>query len=222
MAVEAQTKLWMFIGTEEDFADSSDSDGPDGSDGHHEVTEDDGAQVEDAPESDDVGIEVGYLGEEFAVHFLHDVESVYWLYVWFLHRRTPSQAGEDSTEKLENIKAEVAASWMKYFSCGIEGNATRRALIGEGSRGARQLKQMFKPLYRWCPSVLKPLFFQITLRKEYKNLQLNGHRRDKYGRWRLYASAIGDNAYEVFTKCIMEAEEGLPEGPQLVASTSST
>ena len=59
MAVEAQSKLWMFIGTEEDFADSSDSDGPDGSDGHHEVTD---IQVEDTPESDDVGIEVGYLG----------------------------------------------------------------------------------------------------------------------------------------------------------------
>ena len=176
----------------------------------------------DAPDGDDVGIEVGYLGEKFAVHFLHDVESLYWLYVWFLHRHIPSEAVADSTEELENIEAEVVASWIKYFSCGIEGNVSRTALIESAPCGARQLKQMFKPLYRWCPSVLKTLFLQATLRKEYKNLQLNGHRRDKYGRWRLYASAIGDNAYEVFTKCIMEAEKGLPEGPQLVASTSST
>ena len=228
MAVESQLKKWLFMrrlpqNDKKDSAASSDSNGPDVGDGHREIVVDDRTQIEHVPEDD--GIELGNRGQKFAVHFLHDVESLYWLYLWFIHFRIPFQAITVSVEEAENVKkalAEVDKSSKDYFFCGVEGNAHRMLLINDmWSCPAEELEHIFKPFYPSWPGVLKPLYFHEALQKEYINLQQHGPRRGKDGRWRLPASAIDDTLYDDFTKCILAAENALPEGPQLVEPLDS-
>ena len=173
MAAESQSKKWLFMrrfpqNDKKDSAANSDSNGPDVSVGHREVVVDDRTQIEHAPEDD--GIELGNRGQKFAVHFLHDVESLYWLYLWFIHFRIPCQAITVSVEEAENVKkalAEVDKSSKDYFFCGVEGNAHRMLLINDmWSRPAEELEHIFKPFYRSCLGVIKPIYFHETLKKE--------------------------------------------------------
>ncbi|KAF5378713.1 hypothetical protein D9757_010779 [Collybiopsis confluens] len=106
----------------------------------------------------------------FAVHFVHDLESVYWQYLWFLHNRIPDQ--RVSRESLDQISDRAKL----YFGHNINGNDDRSRIIQEPGSNL-ELQQYLSPVH--STSYLKLLSLSESLRQEYgRLLQLPPERTD--------------------------------------------
>lgn len=78
--------------------------------------------------------------EFFSYHFYHDLESVFWIFCWFLHHRAP--AALDDTH-IKACKAAVSISAHKWLYCGIEGSISRVEIFFNTNR---ELRTMYAPL----------------------------------------------------------------------------
>ncbi|KAF5374406.1 hypothetical protein D9757_011827 [Collybiopsis confluens] len=76
----------------------------------------------------------------FAVHFVHDLESIYWQYLWFLHNRIPDR--RVSRESLDQISDRAKL----YFGHNINGNDDRSRIIQEPGSNL-ELQQYLSPVH---------------------------------------------------------------------------
>ncbi|KZV62255.1 hypothetical protein PENSPDRAFT_758831 [Peniophora sp. CONT] len=76
---------------------------------------------------------------------VHDLESVFWQYLWFLHYRMPRNlVTQQKPSELLKALSDVSGSAYNLFSYGIEGNTTREHLItlSRGSSNRSLLKSL--------------------------------------------------------------------------------
>ena len=167
--------------------------------------------------------------EWFTVHFLHDLESLFWVYLWFLHFRVPRRSVE-KVRRGKDPKPETLIQWQRtvqrrassYFFCSIHGNIDRVELIRDGaSRIAVKGKQIFEPLYADHLQLLKPTFFTKELRKEYEDIQKQEPYEDATGSWRLPAAGITDRLYRLFEDDLKEALNILSVDPLAVQDVAT-
>lgn len=92
------------------------------------------------------------------VHFLHDLESVYWQYIWFLHNRIPVE--KLSTTSLENVQQQAKL----YFGHNVHGSRDRFKVIrNHGSDMV--IRSSLTPMH--SRRYLSPISFAGQLRGEY-------------------------------------------------------
>lgn len=99
-----------------------------------------------------------FLSKWFLVHFVHDLESVYWQYLWFLHNRVPAELSPTSFESVQQQAA-------LYFGHDIHGNEDRFAVIRDFWSHV-EIKATLKSLHNSLP-YLDPISFAENLREEY-------------------------------------------------------
>ena len=137
----------------------------------------------------------------FLVHFLHDVESLWWVYFWFIHFRMPRNA----TLK-EEMFAKVKKRQDQYFSCDINGTSHRVLLITDvgDSSSLDEAGVVFTPLYPDKHSMLvgAPLAFLKLLRRAYKSVQQTKPPPGANGCWRLPRDVFEDGLYGEFEEML--------------------
>ncbi|KAJ4472440.1 hypothetical protein C8J55DRAFT_491120 [Lentinula edodes] len=142
------------------------------------------------PSRTDATAELFKLQDEwFAPHFVHDVESVYWQYLWFLHNRIP-KTPEPSQSALEKVKRQAG----RYFGHSIDGNQDRFEVIRNETSDIKLLG-VLESIY--CPLILQPLDLSITLREEYRRVVRALPMKKSDDSWRLGDVFNGD-IYEKF------------------------
>lgn len=116
----------------------------------------------------------------FTANFVHDLESIFWIYLWFIHSRIPSAFPHDS-ELLKKIRS----SAKTFFAGGIDGNHPRRDLLTLPPQKDK-LRALLDPLYSQAPLLLEPLNLVPSLAAEYHRIEQeeqeeqDGHRRFSY------------------------------------------
>ncbi|KAJ7625013.1 hypothetical protein DFH06DRAFT_1229583 [Mycena polygramma] len=84
----------------------------------------------------------------FTFNYYHDIESVFWLYTWFLHYYPPGALTlNDETKQILTVSAN------KYLGCNVGGNSFRSLLI-ISVRRAKELEDALKPVYGAFSSLL--------------------------------------------------------------------
>ncbi|KAJ3869247.1 hypothetical protein EV359DRAFT_76942 [Lentinula novae-zelandiae] len=142
------------------------------------------------PSRTDATAELFKLQDEwFAPHFVHDVESIYWQYLWFLHNRIP-KTPEPSQSALEKVKRQAG----RYFGHSIDGNQDRFEVIRNETSDIK-LRGVLESIY--CPLILQPLDLSITLREEYRRVVRSLPMKKSDDAWRLGDVFNGD-IYEKF------------------------
>ncbi|KAJ6477384.1 hypothetical protein C8R47DRAFT_1289190 [Mycena vitilis] len=111
----------------------------------------------------------------FTFNFYHDLESVFWLYAWFLHQCPPARLTLSDEEKKLLLK-----SHADYIHCGIGGTALRNGLVLKGD-GVTRLVDQLATVYRDIDFLLDGLGSLEILRAAYKLLEATEPRRDKEG-----------------------------------------
>ena len=183
-----------------------------------------------------------YRRENFAQHFLHDLESVYWLYLWFVYSRVPRHALEDfkpnATEPRTLSKAadNLIRSWEQLFR--VADTSRKRDLLDK--TGAEAQQERFELLFIYgeaCGRLLEPIFFIGHLATEYARLQEHP-RKGSDGRWRLEGftgalherfqqdlrealDALGDDDYSVVDVVTVMEGEGSTAGSTRKRGASS-
>ncbi|KAH7868680.1 uncharacterized protein C8R40DRAFT_1260346, partial [Lentinula edodes] len=139
----------------------------------------------------------------FSPHFVHDIESVYWQYLWFLHNRIP-KTSEPSQSALEEIKQQAKL----YFGYGIDGNHTRFDVIRNEASNVL-LRGVLESVYR--PLILQLLDLSITLREEYRRVVRSLPMKKSDDAWRLGDVFNGD-IYEKFLGKLQAVLDAYPDG----------
>ncbi|KAJ3856785.1 hypothetical protein EV368DRAFT_78363 [Lentinula lateritia] len=139
----------------------------------------------------------------FAPHFVHDIESVYWQYLWFLHNRIPKSPGP-SQSALEKVKRQA----RRYFGHSIDGNQDRFEVIRTETSNIL-LRGVLKSVY--CEPILQPLDLSITLREEYRRVVRSLPMKKSDDAWRLGDVFNGD-IYEKFLGNFQAVLDAYPDG----------
>ncbi|KAH7881220.1 uncharacterized protein C8R40DRAFT_26445 [Lentinula edodes] len=156
------------------------------------------------PSRTDATAELFKLQDEwFAPHFVHDVESVYWQYLWFLHNRIP-KTPEPSQSALEKVKQQAG----RYFGHSIDGNQDRFEVIRNETSDIKLLG-VLESVY--CPLILQPLDLSITLREEYRRVVRSLPMKKSDDAWRLGDVFNGD-IYEKFLGKLQAVLDAYPDG----------
>ena len=203
MAVEYQGREWLFLPQEEDERDDEDN----------EDDEDDQPSNLDATSAPHPC---------FTVHFLHDLESLFWVYLWFVLLRIPRRFVEKAREEEKNPKNTSLADWQKlfrersmdYFFCKIDGKPGRVDLIRDHTGLVAISEQdILAPIYADHPELLKPILFDKLLRREYRAVQKQQPYKDAKGNWRLPTAGITDRLYRLFQEDMKKALSVLVDDP---------
>ncbi|KIK56581.1 hypothetical protein GYMLUDRAFT_46925 [Collybiopsis luxurians FD-317 M1] len=141
----------------------------------------------------------------FVPHFVHDLESIYWQYIWFLHHRVAVHKEPTA----ENIK--FVQQWAKnYFGYDMDGSGPRRALINPGVH-VYALKEELLRIH--SKKILVAVDFSLNLRKEYQRLETNPPRVHK----NLLLTGFNNDIYEDFgqklSKILKHCSGGYPFEP---------
>lgn len=91
--------------------------------------------------------------QSFTVNFLHDLESVLWMYVWFLFHRTPESSIEDGERNDDHLEKRATPEQLEsykrmreeLFRCGIDGSALRFQVVARRNYG--DLLTVLEPFY---------------------------------------------------------------------------
>lgn len=158
--------------------------------------------------------------EWFAVHFLHDLESLFWVYFWFVHFRVPRRSveearkGDPTLARITKWRDEIQRRSQLYFFCKIDGKRGRDDLIRDDTgRVTLKERDVLAPLYKPYPQLLNLVLFPRELRKEYKIVQQQTPYKDAAGFWRLPAEGITDRLYRLFEEGLTEALSILGDDP---------
>ncbi|KAJ6511328.1 hypothetical protein C8R47DRAFT_1094681 [Mycena vitilis] len=101
-----------------------------------EITEEDPFQPEEIPP------------KFFTFNYYHDIESVFWLYTWFLHYYPPGALILD-----DEAKQILTTSATEYLDSNVGGSGARTLLI-TSVRQAKELENPLKPVYGAFTSLL--------------------------------------------------------------------
>lgn len=123
--------------------------------------------------------EIRYDGQTwFTVHPLHDLESLFWIYLWFIYFRLLSQTIETASgatlKHLQQSRRTIRDRAKQFFFCTIHGTQRRTLMVvcSTSTIGAEVFR--FQPFYTDCPKLLDPLLFIKELSKEYLRIQTLG------------------------------------------------
>ncbi|KAI0053125.1 hypothetical protein FA95DRAFT_1674534 [Auriscalpium vulgare] len=101
---------------------------------------------------------------EFIFNFYHDLESVFWIFVYFIHFRPPITLQDKPEELVETVRQ----SAIQYLSDNIQGNSSRYALV---ALGTYHLCSQLAPLYGDESWLLSGVQVVHTLRSAYRVLE---------------------------------------------------
>jgi hypothetical protein len=149
----------------------------------------------------------------FTVHYVHDLESVYWLYLWFICNRLPTSAVQnytrspDSAKDMAQVREDILELARKYFGHQLEPNALRAAVIQQASSFLNVSRDVFDSLYSKKMGLLEPLKISRNLRREYIRLeqQTAPEQSQKDGMWRFTASSFQDKIYDELLQTFSKA-----------------
>ncbi|KAJ3857428.1 hypothetical protein EV368DRAFT_77782 [Lentinula lateritia] len=155
------------------------------------------------PSRSDATAELFKLQDEwFAPHFVHDVESVYWQYLWYLHNRIP-KTPKPSQSALENVKRQAG----RYFGHGIDGNLDRIEVIRNETSDIK-LQGVLELVH--CRPILQPLDLSITLREEYRRVVKSLPIKNDDA-WRL-GDVFNRDIYKKFSRKFQAVLDAYPDG----------
>ncbi|KAJ6477383.1 hypothetical protein C8R47DRAFT_1323353 [Mycena vitilis] len=103
--------------------------------------------------------------EFFTFNFYHDLESVFWLYTWFIHKCPPAEL-----VLLDGAQTALAQSYTTYLDCGITGNMVRGSIVYTDS-GAISLARPLAKVYGSRSFLLNALESVNIIRNAYKALE---------------------------------------------------
>jgi hypothetical protein len=139
----------------------------------------------------------------FTVHFIHDLESVFWQFLWFICSRLPSAYVErvDKTEGFEErlLKTRRAIQILnsQYFGHPIKGNVDRHDVIREADVFVDGYAACFADVYSAFPFLLKPIYLCEMLKNEYVRLEHKAKpmQYDDQG-WRFAPDSFREDFYQ--------------------------
>lgn len=117
----------------------------------------------------------------FTFNFLHDLESVYWMFLWFLYHRIPSIV-DPSAPAFSLALGEFHRMGGELFKCGISGNQTRERLVkGENAKMVATSLEAVYPYGSPCRFLLAGMRLTEILRNAY--IELESTPPNKSQRW---------------------------------------
>ncbi|KAJ6477386.1 hypothetical protein C8R47DRAFT_1323354 [Mycena vitilis] len=140
--------------------------------------------------------------EFFTFNFYHDLESVFWLYVWSLHKCPPATLtlGDDHT----NILLQSTAD---HLDCGITGASLRSAVL---TRRANILVYQLKPVYAERSYLLDALESRSVIRAAYETLEDKEPWRNAAGKALHWDQEnFESQVYDDFRKCFQDIRDKL-------------
>ena len=178
MAVEHQLLQWLFLGNS--VVDEFDDD------------------IEPASKTNESRM-------QFKLHFLHDLESLYWTYLWFIHYRVPVVSTNDENS------AKLAVGRDLYFSSPLTGKPGRIGLITNSSNWIVIWEYIY-PLYSTRENIIRPVRLNQSISQEYKRIQQVAPERYN-GVRRLPVGCFTDHLYDRFVRAFELALRNLsPDG----------
>ncbi|KAJ7675771.1 hypothetical protein DFH06DRAFT_977041, partial [Mycena polygramma] len=122
----------------------------------------------------------------FTFNFYHDLESVFWLYTWFLHKCPPARLtlGDDARKVL-------VQSYTNHLDCGIVGTALRASII-LADAGVHVLAGELVKVYGNTSFLLNGLGSVSIIRDAYEVLEATEPRRNHEGKPSNLKSTIFD------------------------------
>ncbi|KZV74193.1 hypothetical protein PENSPDRAFT_648199 [Peniophora sp. CONT] len=150
----------------------------------------------------------------------HDLESVVWQYLWFLHYRTPCDlpAQEDLSDALQ----EILRSTHDLFTHGIRGNTRRQTFMTSNNNTHRnRLMKALRLIH--TPPLVCPYDLIYDLRNEYVRIEsqpvvsdVNGMRRFPLSIFLPDATPSTPDIYATFKKSFAEALNLIDKGEVLI------
>ncbi|KAF9074801.1 hypothetical protein BDP27DRAFT_1415727 [Rhodocollybia butyracea] len=146
----------------------------------------------------------------FSVHYFHDLESVFWIYLWFIHFMVPS-AHELNLDTLQ---------WSRdrYFHHPISGSQYRSSLI-MNEDGPDELEQDLSSIYthQSHTPLLKPISLCKEISSAYKQLQRTEPEKlkgpDNVDFWRFKKESFAPGLYQTLTDSFQSLSGAYPELP---------
>ena len=154
----------------------------------------------------------------FHVHPLHDVESIFWLFLWFLHSRVPwvvlQLLSEKGAEETKRLRDSISLHSRKYFSEDASG-MSRLGVLQNPLDGVYQ-SDFFAQFYSPCIYLLKPLALVESLRSEYVFIHQHPPEEGNDGTWRLPIKVFTDRIYKQFAEHLQQVLKDIGNNPILV------
>ena len=143
------------------------------------------------------------------MHFLHDLESLYWTYLWFVHNRVP--VGSAASDEIKRGRAEC------FFSPTV-GKAGRVGLITD-SLSYVDILEYLEPLYPARTALLSPVSFSAEITQEYERIQ-QVEPEQKDGIWQLPIHYFTEDLYDNFLTSLQTARQILQSDGEPVEPVS--
>ena len=138
----------------------------------------------------------------FSVHFYHDIESVYWLFFWWLCFRVPcfviqSRLAPGITKLLE----ELSGHSQGYFPLGLTSQINRLNIFQHPGSCSDE-EEFFTQFYTPFDFLLTPLKLAENLGAACRALHNHTSKEVKDGVWRLPNDAFASTLYEEFEESL--------------------
>ena len=130
------------------------------------------------------------ISQYFRLHFLHDLESLYWTYLWFLHHRVPVGS--------THVDYRLAQGRGGYFHSPLLGERGRLSLFLNTLK-SRTIWNYLEPLYTDQKPVIGPVILNSFIVREYRRIQ-QVEPEEHNGTWRLPVDCFNEELYINFEK----------------------
>ncbi|KAI0040043.1 hypothetical protein FA95DRAFT_1550163 [Auriscalpium vulgare] len=114
--------------------------------------------------------------DEFLFNFYHDLESVFWIFAWFIHYRPPAITLQN---KSEHVFEKVRTSATALFSNDVQGNSARGSLVVGGR--PTNIYRSLKPLYGDLKWLLSGANVVENLKLAYEDLEKKPRKDGTWG-----------------------------------------
>lgn len=142
----------------------------------------------------------GQIPMIFLPNFVHDLESVLWQYLWFLHNRIPCVAAKQvESSVLLSALSDISTSAYRLFSHGINGNPARERFLTlpEELSSRFSLATTFSRIID--QNLLEPFAVIEELRVEYMRIEgCDPETRDDGRQWFPTSTFTKDKVYGTF------------------------
>ena len=136
------------------------------------------------------------IAKYFRLHFLHDLESLYWTYIWFLHHRVPVGS--------THVDYRLAQGRGEYFYPPKRG----RVNLFLNTSNSTTIWDYLEPLYPARTALLSPVSLSAEITREYVRIQqIEPEQKD--GIWRLPIDCFTDNLCDDFLASLRTALQSL-------------
>jgi hypothetical protein len=148
---------------------------------------------------------IGNARNHFTTHYVHDLESVYWQFLWFICSRLPSgyvaaktaSPSEAAEADLAQIRKDIQRLHSRYFGHHIEGHMERRHVILQADVFLDSDVDCLQAVYADFPFLLAPINLCTELQQEYVRLEHETEPRQyEDGAWRFAPDSFRKIFYE--------------------------